>query len=95
MNNLSEVKTIRDCYTWRNNQARNDRIYYKIDRFLANTSWLHSFSNVMGEVYPKGVFDHFPKSLDLACPSFTGNTLFKFLNVLIEHQMFPDLIHEK
>ncbi|RHN49800.1 hypothetical protein MtrunA17_Chr6g0450511 [Medicago truncatula] len=49
----------------------------------------------MGEVYPKGVFDHFPKSLDLVCPSFTRNTPFRFLNVLTKHQMFPNLIHEK
>jgi len=38
MNTLSEVKTIGDYYTWCNNQARNYKIYSKIDRFLSNTS---------------------------------------------------------
>ena len=49
----------------------------------------------MGEVYPTGIFNHFPKSFDLACPSFTRNTPFRFLNVLTKHQMFPNMIHEK
>jgi len=40
LNNLSEVRTIGDYYTWCSNQASNDRIYSKMDRFLANTSWL-------------------------------------------------------
>ncbi|XP_013447034.2 uncharacterized protein [Medicago truncatula] len=94
-NNLSEVRTIGDYYTWCNNQASNDGIYSKIDRFLANTNWLHSFSNVVGEVYPKGVSDHCHISLDLAYPSSTRNTPFRFLNVLTEHHMFPSLIQEK
>lgn len=59
-NKLSEVRTIGDHYTWCNNQASGDRIYYKIDRFIANTSWLQRFNNALGEVLPKGVSDHCP-----------------------------------
>lgn len=95
LNNLSEVRTIGEYYTWCNNQASGDRIYSKIDRFIASTTWLHNFSATVGEVYPKGVYDHFHISKDLVCPTNPRNTPFWFLNVLTEHQLFPTLIQDK
>ena len=94
-NSLAEVRTIGDYYTWCNNQDSGDRIYSKIDRFIVDTSWLQKFSNAVGEVLPKGVSDHCPISMDMSCPASPKNTPFRFLNVLMNHHLFPVLIQEK
>ncbi|XP_024638626.1 uncharacterized protein [Medicago truncatula] len=94
-NRLSEVRTIGDYYTWCNNQTSGDRIYSKIDRFIANTSWLQKFTNAVDEVLPKGASDHCPISMDMSCPASPKNTPFRFINDLTDHHLFPALIQEK
>ncbi|KAL8473801.1 hypothetical protein ACS0TY_030599 [Phlomoides rotata] len=55
---VTNVKTLGPKFTWTNKRTRNDRVQEKLDRFLANKSWLESFPDV--KVYNMGFFgsDH-------------------------------------
>lgn len=54
-NCLYQVPTVGADFTWCNNQEGQDIIIYRIDRCLANQSWLSSFPRIKGEILEKRI----------------------------------------
>lgn len=90
-NDLHQVKTVGAFYTWCNNKQGDDRIYSRIDRCIANGSWLASYSSVQAEVLDRNVSDHNPILLQFDSGGHTTGKAFKFLNVL---DFFPVVTEE-
>lgn len=92
-NELQEVRAVGPQFTWCNNQEGEDRIWSNIDRCFANIQWLSGFSSVVVERLTKGVSDHCPQliSFDTVRPQ---RSLFKFFNVLADHEQFEQMIRE-
>lgn len=92
VNNLSEVKSVGDYYTWCNNQDGADKIHSKLDRCVANIPWLTQFYEISVEIMEKNVSDHAPLMLDFLQTSVRRITPFRFLNIIIDHADFYDIL---
>lgn len=64
-NELTELRYIGDSYTWCNNQEHDSRIFYKIDRCMANVNWFTHYGSACVEILDKSVSDHCPLLVDL------------------------------
>lgn len=66
---LSEVKDFKECvekcglgdikqagrfYTWNNKQEGENRVFSKIDKVMANVTWLENFDNAVVTFLPEG-----------------------------------------
>lgn len=91
-NGLAEVRAIGSYYTWCNNQDGDDMILYKLDRVVANNSWLLAYPSTTVEVLEKGVSDHCPLLVNFSQVNVHRTTPIRFLNVLTEHEQFYDVV---
>ncbi|XP_062104287.1 uncharacterized protein LOC133815464 [Humulus lupulus] len=57
---LSDMKFSGTFFTWNNKQGGKDRVYAKLDRVLANESWIGKFQNAEVIFFPEGTMDHSP-----------------------------------
>ncbi|XP_074291661.1 uncharacterized protein LOC141618451 [Silene latifolia] len=67
-------------YTWNNKQRTEERIYSRIDRFLANKDWCDLYPDKYAHFLPEGLFDHSP-CLVRSANSVQGKSNFKYLNM--------------
>lgn len=88
---LFEVRAIGDHFTWINNQKGANRIWSNIDRSFANTPWFSTYSHVVVERLARNVSDHCPQLVRFD-DKVAGTGMFKFLNVLAEHEHFEELV---
>lgn len=56
---ITNLKTVGELLTWCNNQPGNP-IHKRLDRILVNSSWLHTFSDSLGQAKQRGLMDHCP-----------------------------------
>lgn len=90
-NALQEIKAIGVHFTWHNNQEGNSKIYSNIDRWFANVQWMIEHSSTVVERLEKGISDHCPQMLQFGNLTHHGG-LFRFYNVLAEHESFLQLV---
>ncbi|XP_062085223.1 uncharacterized protein LOC133791314 [Humulus lupulus] len=76
---LVDVKFSGSYYTWNNKQGGNDRVYAKLDRVLANNSWLENFKEAEVIFFPEGLMDHCPFMVNFGTAPVTKRS-FKFFN---------------
>ncbi|XP_048503085.2 uncharacterized protein LOC125498836 [Beta vulgaris subsp. vulgaris] len=55
---LQDIKSSGNFYTWNNKQEGIHRVFSKIDRMVANQSWLDLFSTAEASFHNEGEFDH-------------------------------------
>lgn len=65
-----------------------------IDRCFANIVWLSEYPNVIVERVEKGISDHCPQLLRFDSRE-TKKGLFKFYNVLADHEKFEPIVREE
>ncbi|KAF3614026.1 hypothetical protein FXO38_35913 [Capsicum annuum] len=74
-------------YTWSNGHT-----YSRIDWALVNTKWILGMPIVEVMVMDSGCSDHSPLSLFLAQEEYKRPKLFRFLNHLVKHEKFHEVV---
>lgn len=92
--NLHHSKWLGGEYTWCNNQVGEDRIYSRIDRFLANSIWFQTYQSHVVEIMDINISDHCPLSLNIDDAYCRGPGLFRFLNVMTENLAFRKILDD-
>ncbi|XP_062096257.1 uncharacterized protein LOC133811163 [Humulus lupulus] len=62
---LEDIKFNGNFFTWNNKQEGKDRVYEKLDRFLANHKWMDKYTTAEVTFFPEGEFDHSPGLLSI------------------------------
>uniref|UniRef100_A0A803PNA5 Reverse transcriptase domain-containing protein n=1 Tax=Cannabis sativa TaxID=3483 RepID=A0A803PNA5_CANSA len=75
--NLEDVKFGGSFFTWNNKQKGEDRIYSKIDKVMANRSWMDSFPIAEALFLNEGLFNHTPALLTVYPSIPSGRKPFK------------------
>ncbi|XP_060974138.1 uncharacterized protein LOC133039294 [Cannabis sativa] len=71
-----------------------DRIYFKIDRILANQSWLNAYENAEATFLNEELFDHSPKVLTLYPHLNGGIKPFKYFRMWKSHSKYDRRLEE-
>ncbi|KAM6580277.1 uncharacterized protein LOC115695151 [Cannabis sativa] len=82
---LEDIKTSGNYFTWSNKQHGDDRIFSKIDRMLANQSWLNKYDHAEVVYMNEGLFDHSLGVLSLHPISASGRKPFKYFRIWKSH----------
>lgn len=80
---LYDLGFIGSPFTW-----KRGSIQERLDRFLANSTWMDSFSVTQNHHLPKLNSDHSPLLLKIAIGQHNSHSPFRFLNVWVEHREF-------
>ncbi|XP_062089326.1 uncharacterized protein LOC133795881 [Humulus lupulus] len=91
---MCDIKFNGCFFTWNNKQDRQDRVYAKLDRAIANQSWLDSYTTAEVTFFPEGEFDHCPCLLSVYPEIKVAKKPFRFLNLWCEHEEFQLRIAE-
>uniref|UniRef100_A0A803PQY4 Reverse transcriptase domain-containing protein n=1 Tax=Cannabis sativa TaxID=3483 RepID=A0A803PQY4_CANSA len=78
---LEDVKYGGSYFTWNNRQQGDDRIYSKIDRVMANPSWLNMYPIAEALFLQEGLFDHTPVILTVYPSLPSGRKPFKYFRM--------------
>lgn len=70
-----------------------DRISTNIDRSFTNLQWLERYSGVVIERLENSISDHSPQLVNFSFNS-SHKGLFKFYNILTEHEQFEQVVRE-
>ncbi|XP_062096286.1 uncharacterized protein LOC133802067 [Humulus lupulus] len=62
---LEDIKFNGNFFTWNNKQEGKDRVYAKLDRFLANHKWMDKYTTAEVTFFLEGEFDHSPGLLSI------------------------------
>ncbi|XP_062075481.1 uncharacterized protein LOC133779544 [Humulus lupulus] len=89
---LEDVKCSGCFYTWSNKQQGDDRICSKIDRVLANQTWLNCFNNAEAVFLPEGIFDHTPVILAVYPEILSGKKPFKYFRMWSSHPKYSESV---
>uniref|UniRef100_A0A803QPV1 Reverse transcriptase domain-containing protein n=1 Tax=Cannabis sativa TaxID=3483 RepID=A0A803QPV1_CANSA len=91
---LEDVKMSGNFFTWNNKQHGADRIYSKIDRILANPSWMGKYSNAEALFLNQGVFDHSPGVLNFHSEVSNGKKPFKYFRMWSSYPTYTEKIKD-
>jgi len=81
-------------YTWTNNQDGDCFVAKKLDRVMANLSWMQRFVNTTVDFLAARISDHSSAVISIEQFISFGPKPFKFLNFWAEHKLFLDWITE-
>lgn len=90
---LQDMKFTGVFHTWCNNKEGDQRIYYKLDRFLVNDMWLQAFASIETLFERNAISDHACAIISIA-PALRPKRSFKFCEMWIKHPDFFDLVQE-
>ena len=79
-------------YTWTNKQIKELRICFKIDRVLANESWLEIFNDAEVVFMKEGMFDYTPTLIQCNPIVFSGRKIFTYFRMWKEHTNFEMMV---
>ncbi|XP_062080777.1 uncharacterized protein LOC133785572 [Humulus lupulus] len=91
---LEDVKYSGSFFTWSNKQQGDDRICSKIDRVLANQTWLNRFINAKAVFLFEGIFDHTPAVLSVYPEILSGKKPFKYFRMWSSHPKYSESVKE-
>ncbi|XP_074321237.1 uncharacterized protein LOC141657793 [Silene latifolia] len=78
-------------FTWTNKQDDTTRVWSKLDRALANSSWLSNFPTTHVTFLPAGVSDHSPVMVNVFDDP-PVKSRFSFLNCWIGHSKYKGIV---
>lgn len=84
-------------FTWNNQREGRDLISKRIDRFMANDSWIDLFSDSYVHHVVVAYIDHVPIMLNTIgeyLPSFRGPNLFKFEVMWVGAQKCSNIVED-
>ncbi|KAJ0960132.1 hypothetical protein J5N97_002080 [Dioscorea zingiberensis] len=84
-NNLMELETIGNPFTWCNNQRGLTKIWAKLDRFFVNESWAESMVHYQVNRLSRSYSDHWPLLLDCSTQRSKYAKPFRFENHWIDY----------
>ncbi|XP_062076508.1 uncharacterized protein LOC133781498 [Humulus lupulus] len=79
---LEDVKYNGRFFTWNNKQDGKNRVYAKLDRFLATSDWIDTYSTVEVSFLPEGDFDHSPALLTFWQEKVAGSHMYQLVFLL-------------
>ncbi|XP_074266935.1 uncharacterized protein LOC141590228 [Silene latifolia] len=79
--------------TWTNKQDIDSIVWSKLDRALANSSWLNTFPGTCVSFLPSGISDHSPVLVNVFEDKHIGSR-FSFLNSWVKHPAYHSLVSE-
>uniref|UniRef100_A0A803Q0T2 Reverse transcriptase n=1 Tax=Cannabis sativa TaxID=3483 RepID=A0A803Q0T2_CANSA len=91
---VEDVKASGSFYTWSNKQYGDDRIYSKIDRIMANQSWINTYEFAEAVFLNEGIFDHTPGLLTLYPNVISGKKPFKYFKMWKTHPSYESDLKE-
>ncbi|XP_021851633.2 uncharacterized protein [Spinacia oleracea] len=89
---MEDIKSVGNFFTWNNKQQGGDRVFSKLDRFLANQAWQNDYPSVEVCFLPEGQFDHSPGLLTVYPRSDGGRKPFKYFTMCKSSPLFLDII---
>ncbi|XP_056698601.1 uncharacterized protein [Spinacia oleracea] len=91
---MEDIKCVGNLFTWYNKQKGNNRVFSKIDRFMANHAWQSCF--LVAEVcfMPEGHFDHSPGLLSVYPRDDGGKKPFKYFTMWKPSTVFSDTVQQ-
>ncbi|KAM6566544.1 hypothetical protein CsatA_025672 [Cannabis sativa] len=91
---VEDVKASGSFYTWSNKQHGDDRIYSKIDRIMANQTWINKYESAEAVFLNEGIFDHTPSLLTLYPNVISGKKPFKYFKMWKSHPRYESDLRE-
>uniref|UniRef100_A0A803QEQ7 Reverse transcriptase zinc-binding domain-containing protein n=1 Tax=Cannabis sativa TaxID=3483 RepID=A0A803QEQ7_CANSA len=91
---LEDVKATGNFFTWTNKQQGDDRIYSKIDRIMANQTWLDKYPTDEASFMNEGLFDHTPAILTLYPQWQGGKKPFRYFRMWKNHPEYEVKLRE-
>uniref|UniRef100_A0A803Q7S4 DUF4283 domain-containing protein n=1 Tax=Cannabis sativa TaxID=3483 RepID=A0A803Q7S4_CANSA len=91
---LEDVKSSGNFFIWSNKQSGEDRIYSKIDRILANQTWINRYEYAEAVFLNEGIFDHSPGILTLYLGIVRGKKPFKYFRMWKSHPKYELALNE-
>ncbi|KAM6542830.1 hypothetical protein CsatB_007277 [Cannabis sativa] len=91
---LQDVKASGNFFTWSNKQHGEDRIFSKIDRILANQTWINKYELAEAVYLNEGLFDHTPAILSLHPDLVSGKKPFKYFKMWKSHPKYDSCLKE-
>lgn len=91
---LEDVRYMGSRYTWTNFQISGRRIWSKIDRVLANGSWLDTFEGAEANFEFVGELDHTPALLYFSTRQPKRRGIFRYYKMWKMHPRFFQIIEE-
>ncbi|XP_056691612.1 uncharacterized protein [Spinacia oleracea] len=89
---MEDIKCVGNLFTWNNKQQGNNRVFSKIDRFMANQAWQTCFPVAEVCFMPEGLFDHSPGLLSVFPRDDGGKKPFKYFTTWKSSNVFSDIV---
>ncbi|GKU98349.1 hypothetical protein SLEP1_g11364 [Rubroshorea leprosula] len=81
-------------FTWSNKQRENDRLWCKLDRVMANTTWVSAFPNTSVVFLNPQSSDHSPSLVSVDVLMNEKPRPFRFFNAWSKDENFLDMVRE-
>ncbi|XP_056685736.1 uncharacterized protein [Spinacia oleracea] len=91
---LEDIKCVGNLFTWNNKQQGNNRVFSKIDRFMANHARQSCFPFAEVCFMPEGHFDHSPGLLSVYPRDDGGKKPFKYFTMWKSSTVFSDTVQQ-
>ncbi|XP_010687526.1 uncharacterized protein LOC104901634 [Beta vulgaris subsp. vulgaris] len=89
---LQDIKASGNFYTWNNKQEGVHRVFSKIDRMVANKSWLDAYPSAEASFHNEGEFDHTLVMLTIHPGLSGGKNPFKYFTMWRSSPKFLEII---
>lgn len=89
---LQDIGFSGSSFTWSNNRQGSSYVAARLDRFLTNQAWLHSYPDGLFQHLVRQNSDHGPILLSSRPPIAARFIPFKFEEMWIGHPSFKDLV---
>ncbi|XP_074288921.1 uncharacterized protein LOC141614066 [Silene latifolia] len=90
---LEDLQSFGCEFIWTNKREAITRVWFRLDRVLANPLWLVHFSSTQVNVLPSGVSDHSPLLVTITDKS-QQNKRFSYLNCWEDHPDYGQVVKE-
>ncbi|XP_074288829.1 uncharacterized protein LOC141613981 [Silene latifolia] len=105
----AEVRAFQDCvdvcglydlivtgayFTWNNKQEGECRVFSRIDRVMANASWILNGPSGIANFLPEGLYDHSPCILSLWEDCDRKKNSFKYFNMWGKDEKFLSIVQQ-
>ncbi|XP_074298992.1 uncharacterized protein LOC141629987 [Silene latifolia] len=91
--NLEDLQSYGCEYTWTNKREVETRIWSKLDRVLANPSWLVQYPHTQVTILPSGISDHSPLLVQIQ-ETYQIRKKFSYLNCWEESQDYDSIVSQ-